>query len=197
MLNLILFGPPGSGKGTQAALLVDKYGFLHISTGDLFRSEIGNQTDLGLLAQSYMAQGKLVPDTVTIDMLRKQVEANPEVTGIIFDGFPRTIQQAQALDALLAERSSEVTALLALTVDEDEIVQRILNRAKTSGRSDDADEGIIRDRITVYENTTTPVFDYYEERGKSFRVKGMGSIDEIFARLSAIIDHIHTAAQKL
>ncbi len=197
MLNLILFGPPGSGKGTQAALLVDKYGFLHISTGDLFRSEIGNQTDLGLLAQSYMAQGKLVPDTVTIDMLRKQVEANPEVTGIIFDGFPRTIQQAQALDALLAERSSEVTALLALTVDEDEIVQRILNRAKTSGRSDDADEGIIRDRIAVYENNTTPVFDYYEERGKSFRVKGMGSIDEIFARLSAIIDHIHTAAQKL
>ncbi len=197
MLNLILFGPPGSGKGTQAALLVDKYGFLHISTGDLFRSEIGNQTDLGLLAQSYMAQGKLVPDTVTIDMLRKKVEANPEVTGIIFDGFPRTIQQAQALDALLAERSSEVTGLLALTVDEDEIVQRILNRAKTSGRSDDADEGIIRDRITVYENTTTPVFDYYEERGKSFRVKGMGSIDEIFARLSAIIDHIHTAAQKL
>ncbi len=197
MLNLILFGPPGSGKGTQAALLVDKYGFLHISTGDLFRSEIGNQTDLGLLAQSYMAQGKLVPDTVTIDMLRKKVEANPEVTGIIFDGFPRTIQQAQALDALLAERSSEVTALLALTVDEDEIVQRILNRAKTSGRSDDADEGIIRDRIAVYENTTTPVFDYYEERGKSFRVKGMGSIDEIFARLSAIIDHIHTAAQKL
>ncbi len=197
MLNLILFGPPGSGKGTQAALLVDKYGFLHISTGDLFRSEIGNQTDLGLLAQSYMAQGKLVPDTVTIDMLRKKVEANPEVTGIIFDGFPRTIQQAQALDALLAERSSEVTALLALTVDEDEIVQRILNRAKTSGRSDDADEGIIRDRIAVYENNTTPVFDYYEERGKSFRVKGMGSIDEIFARLSAIIDHIHTAAQKL
>ncbi len=197
MLNLILFGPPGSGKGTQAALLVDKYGFLHISTGDLFRSEIGNQTDLGLLAQSYMAQGKLVPDTVTIDMLRKQVEANPEVTGIIFDGFPRTIQQAQALDALLAERSSEVTGLLALTVDEDEIVQRILNRAKTSGRSDDADEGIIRDRIAVYENNTTPVFDYYEERGKSFRVKGMGSIDEIFARLSAIIDHIHTAAQKL
>jgi adenylate kinase len=197
MLNLILFGPPGSGKGTQAALLVDKYGFLHISTGDLFRSEIGNQTDLGLLAQSYMAQGKLVPDTVTIDMLRKKVEANPEVTGIIFDGFPRTIRQAQALDALLAERSSEVTALLALTVDEDEIVQRILNRAKTSGRSDDADEGIIRDRIAVYENTTTPVFDYYEESGKSFRVKGMGSIDEIFARLSAIIDHIHTAAQKL
>ncbi len=197
MLNLILFGPPGSGKGTQAALLVDKYGFLHISTGDLFRSEIGNQTDLGLLAQSYMAQGKLVPDTVTIDMLRKKVEANPEVTGIIFDGFPRTIQQAQALDALLAERSSEVTGLLALTVDEDEIVQRILNRAKTSGRSDDADEGIIRDRIAVYENNTTPVFDYYEERGKSFRVKGMGSIDEIFARLSAIIDHIHTAAQKL
>lgn len=197
MLNLILFGPPGSGKGTQAALLVDKYGFLHISTGDLFRSEIGNQTELGLLAQSYMAQGKLVPDTVTIDMLRKKVEANPTVTGIIFDGFPRTIQQAQALDALLAERQSAVTALIALTVDEDEIVERILNRAKTSGRSDDADEGIIRDRIAVYESTTAPVFEYYEDKGKSFRVKGMGSIDEIFARLSAIIDHIHTTAQKL
>jgi len=197
MLNLILFGPPGSGKGTQAALLVDKYGFLHISTGDLFRSEIGNKTELGLLAQSYISRGKLVPDTVTIDMLRKKVEENPEVTGIIFDGFPRTIQQAEALDTLLAERNTVVSALIALSVDEDEIVDRILNRAKTSGRSDDADENIIRDRIAVYENTTTPVFDYYEGKGKSFRVKGMGSIDEIFARLCAIIDHIYAAVQKL
>jgi adenylate kinase len=190
MINLILFGPPGSGKGTQAAKLVAKYELLHISTGDLFRYEMGNNTPLGLEAKSYMDKGQLVPDEVTIGMLRNKVEANPFVEGYIFDGFPRTIPQADALDNLLAEEGNEVSVLLMLDVPDEELVKRLLGRGKESGRADDVDEGIIRNRIEVYQNETTPVFDYYAEKGKAVKVQGVGSVEEIFQRLCAQIDSL-------
>lgn len=188
MTNLILFGPPGSGKGTQAAKLVEKYALLHISTGDLFRYEMGNDTELGQLAKSYIAKGELVPDEVTIGMLKNKVNANPDVSGYIFDGFPRTIAQAKALDAFLNEKEDEITALIALDVDDEEIVGRLLNRGKTSGRADDNDESIIRNRIEVYNNETSPVFDFYDEADKAFKVEGIGSIEEIYGRLTQTID---------
>jgi len=188
MLNLILFGPPGSGKGTQAEKLIEKYGILHISTGDLFRYEIGNNTPLGLEARSYMAKGELVPDAVTIGMLKNKVNANPDARGIIFDGFPRTIAQAEALDTFLDEKNTPVTALVALDVPEDELVVRLLNRGKSSGRPDDNDETIIRNRISVYKSETAQVFDYYAASGKSKLIPGVGSIDEIFNRLVSAID---------
>ncbi len=191
MINLILFGPPGSGKGTQAAKLVDQYDLLHISTGDLFRYEIGNETPLGLQAKSYMSRGELVPDEVTIGMLRNKVEANPDVQGYIFDGFPRTIPQAAALDALLAEKGQAVTGLIALSVDDEEIVKRLLERGKTSGRADDSKEEVIRNRIEIYKNETSPVFDFYAKKGKSQTVHGIGSIDEIFGRLCEAIDDLN------
>ncbi len=190
MKNLILFGPPGSGKGTQAERLIEKYGLVHISTGDLFRYEMGNNTPLGLQAKAYMAEGRLVPDEVTIGMLRNKVEMHPEATGFIFDGFPRTIPQAEALDRLLADMGTEIAGLIALDVDEEEIVTRILNRGKSSGRPDDNDESIIRNRITVYKEQTTPVFDYYAELGKSHSIAGVGSIDDIFERLCSTIDQL-------
>lgn len=188
MLNLILFGPPGSGKGTQAANLVDHYNLLHISTGDLFRYEMGNDTPLGLKAKEYIAKGELVPDEVTIGMLKNKVNSTPEAKGYIFDGFPRTIAQAEALDSFLAEKGSTVSVLVALDVDDDEIVKRLLNRGLTSGRADDNDEGIIRNRIDVYNKETAQVYDYYAQVDKSVKVEGIGSIEEIFDRLKTEID---------
>lgn len=188
MINLILFGPPGSGKGTQAAKLVEQYKLVHISTGDLFRYEMGNDTPLGKLAKSYIEKGELVPDSVTIGMLKNKVDANPDAKGFIFDGFPRTVAQAEALDKLLDDMGTSVSGLIALDVSDDEITQRILLRGKTSGRSDDNDKTIIRNRIDVYKSETTPVFDYYAKEGKSMKVDGMGSIEEIFDRLRKAID---------
>lgn len=188
MINLILFGPPGSGKGTQAAKLVDKYNLLHISTGDLFRYEMGNDTPLGQEAKSYIQKGELVPDSVTIGMLRNKVEANPEVEGYIFDGFPRTVAQAEALDALMQEMETSISKLILLSVDDNEIVTRLLERGKTSGRSDDQKEDTIRNRIKIFKNETSPVFDYYAEQEKAVQVEGIGSIDDIFSRLCAEID---------
>jgi adenylate kinase len=190
MLNLILFGPPGSGKGTQAKMLVDEYGLIHISTGDLFRNEMQKQTPLGIEAKGYMSRGELVPDSVTIGMLKNAVDANPGVEGFIFDGFPRTIPQAEALDAFLLERGEEVTGLVALSVPEQEIVNRILLRGKTSGRPDDNDPAIIRNRIHIYELETSRVYAFYETVGKSFTVNGLGSVDEIFLRLCDVIDDL-------
>lgn len=187
-MNIILFGPPGSGKGTQAKSIVKKYNLLHISTGDLFRYEIGNSTELGVLAKSYMKKGELVPDDVTIGMLKNKVDANPDVEGYIFDGFPRNIYQSEALDRILEEKGIAVNTLLQLDVDDEEIVKRILNRGKTSGRSDDNDESIIRNRIEVYNEETAPVYDYYEKFNKSVRIDGIGSQEEIFDRLSTAID---------
>jgi adenylate kinase len=188
MLNLILFGPPGSGKGTQAEKLIAQYNLFHISTGDMFRYELSNNTELGQLARSYMEKGQLVPDSVTISMLEKRVEDNPNVKGFIFDGFPRTIAQAEALDSFLTSKGQSITGLIELSVDEDEIVKRVLLRGKTSGRADDNDESIIRKRIAVYRNETTPVADYYGKSGKSFKIEGVGSINDIFSNLCKTID---------
>ncbi|MGH1437876.1 MAG: adenylate kinase [Lewinella sp.] len=188
MINLILFGPPGSGKGTQAAKLVEKYNLLHISTGDLFRYEMGNDTPLGQEAKSYIQKGELVPDSVTIGMLRNKVEANPDVEGYIFDGFPRTVAQAEALDALIEKMGTSISKLILLSVEDDEIVTRLLERGKTSGRSDDQKEDTIRNRINIFKNETSPVFDFYAEQEKAVQVEGLGSIDDIFARLCAEID---------
>lgn len=188
MINLILFGPPGSGKGTQASKLVDKYRLVHISTGDLFRYEMGNDTPLGRKAKEYIAQGELVPDSVTIGMLRNKVEAHPDEQGFIFDGFPRTIPQAEALDTLLAELGTSVSGLIALHVDDEEIVHRIKLRGASSGRPDDSDEAVIRNRIGVYKSETTPVFDHYQKTGKSHTINVIGSVPEIFERITGIID---------
>ena len=190
MLNIILFGPPGSGKGTQAEKLIAKYNLFHISTGDMFRYELSNNTELGQLARSYMDKGQLVPDSVTIEMLKKRVEDNPTVKGFIFDGFPRTIAQAEALDSFLAGRKESITCLLSLTVDEDEIVKRILLRGQSSGRADDNDENIVRNRINVYKNETTPVSTHYALAGKSYRIKGVGSVDAIFDSLCYTLDKL-------
>lgn len=193
MINLILFGPPGSGKGTQAAKLVEKYELLHISTGDLFRYEMGNDTPLGLKAKSYIAKGDLVPDEVTIGMLANKVNANPDVNGYIFDGFPRNIFQSEALDSLLNEKGLAVEALLMLDVDDEELVKRLLIRGETSGRADDNDESIIRNRLEVYKKQTTPVFNYYAEQNKSAKIVGTGSIEEVHERLVAQIEALSVA----
>ena len=187
MTNIILFGPPGSGKGTQAKFLAEKFGLLHISTGDLFRYEIGNNTPLGLEAKSYIEKGELVPDSVTIGMLKNKMDANQDISGVIFDGFPRNIAQAEALDALLTSRTSEVNAIISLEVGEEEIVQRLLLRGKDSGRADDQDENIIRNRIKVYHESTAPVFNYYDAKGKGVRVDGMGNIEAIAGRLEDVV----------
>ncbi|MFN5641229.1 MAG: adenylate kinase [Sphingobacteriales bacterium] len=188
MFNLILFGPPGSGKGTQSEKLIARYGFKHLSTGDLLRAEIANQTTLGLKAKSLMDQGQLVPDDVVIGMIDAAIHANPTVPGFLFDGFPRTVAQAQALDALLAEKGSSIGVVLALQVPEDELITRMIHRAKTSGRADDADEQVQRKRLDVYLRDTLPVAGYYRPFGKVVEVVGVGSIDEIFSRLTSEID---------
>ncbi len=193
MINLILFGPPGSGKGTQAAKLVALYNLVHISTGDLFRHEMGNNTPLGEQAKAYMAAGQLVPDEVTIGMLRNKVEAHPEAQGFIFDGFPRTIPQADALDALLNSMGAPIMQLVSLDVDEEEIVQRILKRGLESGRADDKNPDIIRHRIIEYREKTAPVFGFYAEQGKSVAINGMGEIGEIFELICQVIDEARVA----
>lgn len=187
MYNLILFGPPGSGKGTQAKLLVDKHDFLHISTGDMFREELSRNTPLGQEARSYMDAGHLVPDEVTIAMLRKRVDQHPDVTGIIFDGFPRTDPQAAALNDLMREKNSQINALILLDVDADTIVQRILGRAATSGRADDLKEDVIRTRYENFVNYTSPVFDFYDELGLARRVDGTLTPEAVAAEIDAII----------
>jgi len=187
MYNLILFGPPGSGKGTQASLLVNKYGFLHISTGDMFRYELKNNTALGKEARAFMDRGDLVPDEVTIAMLRKRVEENPGVAGIIFDGFPRTAPQAAALNELMAEQDSQVNALILLDVDIDAVVTRILGRGATSGRADDLKEDTIRTRYENFVKYTTPVYAYYDELSLSHTVNGMQSIEEVAAEVDGIV----------
>lgn len=193
MINIVLFGPPGSGKGTQAKLLQKAFDLLQVSTGDLFRYEISNETELGTLAKSYIDKGQLVPDEVTIGMLKNKLDANPKVAGHIFDGYPRTIAQAEALDQLLADKDQRIHMLIALDVDDEEIVGRILERSKTSGRTDDADESVIRKRIAIYKEETAPVFSYYKTAEKAIQMDGKGDIDDIFERLSMLIEPLVVA----
>ncbi len=188
MVNIILFGPPGSGKGTQAAKLVEKYDLLHISTGDLFRANIGGETELGMKAKAFMDKGELVPDSLTIEMLKAKVDENPNVKGYIFDGFPRTIPQAEALDAMLSDKGQEVNYLLALDVVEGEIIKRLLKRGEVSGRSDDQNEDVIKNRIGVYIKNTRAVAEYYNQLDKTNFIDGMGTIEEIFDRLCKVLD---------
>jgi len=188
MFNIILFGPPGSGKGTQSEKLIEKYGLLHLATGNLLREEIVNKTILGLEAKKYMDSGQLVPDSVVIGMIRSAIKNNPDAEGFLFDGFPRTVAQSEALDELLAENHAEINAVLALQVGQEELIERLLNRGKTSGRSDDVNEDIIRARISEYENKTAPVAGYYNQFGKVVRIKGEGDIESIFDALCSEIE---------
>jgi adenylate kinase len=189
MFNIILFGPPGSGKGTQSEKLIAKYGFKHLSTGDLLRSEIAGKTELGLKAKAFMDEGKLVPDEVMIGIVDNVIGNNPDVYGFLFDGFPRTKAQAEALDALLRKHEENINLMLALDVPEEELVARMTNRAKTSGRTDDADSEVQKRRIGVYKNETLAVASYYDQLGKVTTVSGLGSVDDIFSALSTEIDN--------
>lgn len=188
MFNIILFGPPGSGKGTQSEKLIGAYGLKHLSTGDLLRSEIARQTVLGLEAKTIMDKGQLVPDAVVVGMIRSALDANPNAKGFLFDGFPRTVAQSVALDELLSERNDEIDVVLALEVSEEELVHRLLNRGLTSGRSDDTNESVIRARINEYQAKTSVVADHYQKTGKVVLVKGEGTVDEIFSSLCSEIN---------
>ncbi len=188
MFNLILFGPPGSGKGTQSERLIALYGLKHLSTGDILRAEIANKTSLGLEAKSLMDRGELVPDEVVIGMIRSALDNNPQAKGFLFDGFPRTKAQSEALDKLLAQRNEAINIVLALEVSEEELIKRLLNRGLTSGRTDDVNEGIIRARITEYHKKTAAVADHYRVFDKVVGVKGEGSVDEIFSALCEAIE---------
>lgn len=189
MFNLILFGPPGSGKGTQSEKLIVRYGLKHLSTGDLLRSEINRQTALGLEAKNFMDKGQLVPDEVVIGMISSALDENPDAQGFLFDGFPRTSAQAEALDKLMDLKDTAIGVMLALDVSEEELVKRLLKRGETSGRSDDNNEQVIRARITEYRNKTEAVADYYRQFEKVVMVKGEGTIDEIFEALCKEIDN--------
>lgn len=195
MLNLVLFGPPGAGKGTQSQKLIDKYNLVHLSTGDLLRSEIAAGTELGLKAKALMDQGLLVPDEVVIGMIDNKLKENKTAGGFIFDGFPRTVPQAEGLDRLMAENGTQITCMIALEVDEEELTKRLLLRGKSSGRPDDQNEDLIRKRVQEYNNKTTPVANYYEKQGKFFSVHGIGEIEEIFTNSCEIIDR-HLAKAK-
>lgn len=188
MFNLILFGPPGSGKGTQSEKLISTYGLKHLSTGDLLRSEIASKTKLGLKAKSFMDAGQLVPDAVVIGMVDAAISANKGVNGFLFDGFPRTKAQAEALDALMQSHATEIHVVLALDVPEEELIQRMIGRAKTSGRSDDADPEVQKKRIAVYRNETLAVAEHYKMYNKVVHLNGLGTIDEIFSSLCKEID---------
>lgn len=189
MKNIVIFGAPGSGKGTQSALLVEKYGFRHISTGDVLRAEIKNGTELGQTAQGYIAKGQLIPDSLMIDILAATYDGLPPCEGVIFDGFPRTIPQAEALKRMLAERGTEVAGMLELDVPAEMLLERLINRGKTSGRADDNEE-TIRKRLAVYEQQTAPLIEWYEREGKRNTVKGYGPLEEINAALCAVIDRL-------
>ena len=190
MKNIVLFGPPGAGKGTQAEVLKEKYQLVHISTGDVFRFNIKNATDLGTLAKSYMDKGHLVPDEVTINMLKAEVEKNADTNGFIFDGFPRTEEQAKALSELMEAKNSQINAMVALEVADEILVGRLLERGKSSGRADDANEKVIRERIAEYYRKTDILKEYYLSQNKYHGVDGVGSIEEITVRLSEVISSL-------
>lgn len=188
MLNMVLFGPPGSGKGTQAENIIAKYSLVHLSTGDMLRAEISAKTELGLEAKALMDKGQLVPDEVVIGMIEHKLDSNKEAKGFVFDGFPRTVKQAEALDALLKAHNAPIKVVLSMVVGEEELTRRILNRGKTSGRADDQNESIVKNRVAEYRNKTEPLARYYAAQGKLKEVKGEAPVDEVFGALSAEID---------
>jgi adenylate kinase len=190
MLNVVLFGPPGAGKGTQAVNLIEKYKLVHLSTGDILRGELGARSPLGLEAKKFMDKGELVPDSVVIGMIEGKLDQHAKAPGFIFDGFPRTKAQAAALDELLERKRTAISIMVALEVDKPELVDRLLGRGKISGRADDQDISVIENRIAVYNRETAPVIDYYSDRGKFSSVNGMGSIEDIFNRLCTAIDKV-------
>ena len=190
MLNIVLFGPPGSGKGTQATKLVEKYKLVHLSTGDIFRANIKGETELGKLAKGYLDKGQLVPDEVTINILQSEASKHADAAGFIFDGFPRTTFQAEALDTYLASRNTSVTLMLALDVNEEELKKRLLLRGKDSGRPDDQNPEVIQNRINVYNKETAPAKEFYTKQGKYRAVNGVGAIDDIFIALTSEIDKV-------
>ncbi|HLO58235.1 MAG TPA: adenylate kinase [Bacteroidales bacterium] len=190
MLNLVLFGPPGAGKGTQAVSLLEKYKLVHLSTGDILRGELAAKSPLGLEAKKFMDRGELVPDEVVIGMIEVKLDQNKNANGFIFDGFPRTKAQASALDNLLKKKNTAITVMLALDVEKQELVNRLLGRGKVSGRADDQDINVIENRIAVYNRETSPVIDYYNAQGKYKAVNGMGTIEDIFARLCGAIEEV-------
>lgn len=189
MLNVVIFGAPGSGKGTQSELIIKEYGLDHISTGDVLRSEIKNETELGKIAKDYIEKGQLVPDELIVDMLAKVLDSKENSQGVIFDGFPRTIPQAKALKKMLNDRSTDVSIMLNLQVEEEELIKRLLERGKISGRSDDNLE-TIKSRLDVYHNQTAPLADYYVGEGKHVAVHGMGTIEEIFDRIKNAVNKV-------
>lgn len=190
MLNIVLFGPPGAGKGTQSKLLTEKYGLIHLSTGDLLRSEIAKGSQLGQQAKTIMDRGDLVSDEIVVGMIRTMLESNPQAKGFIFDGFPRTTAQAESLDGMLHELNTAIAAMLSLEVDEDELTNRLLERGKNSGRADDANESIIRNRIKEYNNKTAPLKQYYHQQQKKYDIEGVGTLDAINSSLCEVIDHL-------
>ena len=189
MLNVIIFGAPGSGKGTQSDLIISKYGLFHISTGDILRQEIKKKTELGAIAEEYIKTGKLVPDELIIKILAGVLDANPGAKGYIFDGFPRTIAQGDALDNLLREKNTSIIAVLNLMVDEEELLTRLIKRGEESGRTDDTPE-VIKNRLEVYRNQTEPLKEYYKKKGKLFNIKGKKSIEDVFEQISDVLDRL-------
>jgi adenylate kinase len=188
MFNLILFGPPGSGKGTQSERIVERFGLIHLSTGNMLRKEISEKTNLGLEARNFLDKGQLVPDEVVIAMIGSSIENHPDAKGFLFDGFPRTVAQAEALDRLLSFKKTSICSVLALDVREEELIKRLLKRGETSGRSDDTNEEIIRGRLSVYRRETEPVAEYYSRQNKLEKIPGEGSVDQIFHSLSRCIE---------
>ena len=188
MKHFIMFGPPGAGKGTQAAMLVDKFNLRHVSTGDLLRGEIKRETELGLKAKKLIEAGSLVPDEVVEGMIKNQLQANPDASGFIFDGFPRTEAQAAALDEILAGQGDEVTSVIAIVIDDEMVKARIKHRAEIENRKDDMDDATIANRIKTYHDKTEPVINYYKAKGKYNEIYGVGSIEEIFKRICELID---------
>ena len=191
MINIILFGPPGSGKGTQSENIISKFGLTHLSTGDLFRKQLSEGSDLGKMAQEYLDAGNLVPDKVVIDIVDDKIADSTGAKGFIFDGFPRTVPQAEALDHLMEKRQIPINGMVALEVPEEELRARLMNRGLTSGRSDDQDLDKINHRIKVYFDETLPVVQHYQNQGKYSPVKGIGGIDEIFSDISSVIQSYH------
>lgn len=190
MYNIVLFGPPGAGKGTQSEMIIEKFNLTHISTGDLFRKHLGEGTELGKLAQKYMDEGNLVPDEVVIKMVELKITSDNSSNGFIFDGFPRTVTQAKALDQLLEKQETEISGMILLDVDEFELINRIMLRGKSSGRSDDQDINKVNNRIKVYKKETLPVATYYEEQGKLNKIIGVGSVDNIFSDIAEVIESL-------